>query len=187
MTDTGAAPKLLLGEELVSPLHPVYDGLSADAPVREAVMPEGYRVWLVTRYDEARAVLADTRVAKDMYRAGELYTRHTGHERPIIGGALTQHMLNFDPPDHTRLRTLVNKAFTARMVERLRPAIEELTDELLDDLAGRDHADLVWDYAFPCPSRSSACSSAYRARTGRCSAPGPGSRRSCSTRSPPRP
>ncbi|MGW1075472.1 cytochrome P450 family protein [Streptomyces sp. NPDC002537] len=151
MNDTGTAPKLLLGEELVSPLHPVYDGLSADAPVREALVPDGYRVWLVTRYDEARAVLADPRVAKDMYRAGELYKRLTGEERPIIGGALTRHMLNFDPPDHTRLRTLVNKAFTARMVERLRPKIEELTEELLDSLTGRDEIDLVWDYAFPLP------------------------------------
>ena len=61
------------------------------------------------------------------------------------------HMLNNDPPDHTRLRRPLARAFTARRVEELRPRIEQIADELLDAMAGRDEVDLVADYALPLP------------------------------------
>src|SRR6185436_4177848 len=64
---------------------------------------------------------------------------------------LTRNVLNMDPPDHTRLRTLVNKAFTPRVVERLRPRIEELCDELIERAAGRGSMELVRDFALPLP------------------------------------
>jgi cytochrome P450 len=62
-------------------------------------------------------------------------------------------MLFMDPPDHTRIRSLVSKAFTARTVERLRPRIQELTDELLDDAASRSEIDAMADFAFLLPVR----------------------------------
>ncbi|MFF5808648.1 cytochrome P450 [Streptomyces sp. NBC_01565] len=64
---------------------------------------------------------------------------------------LVSHMLNSDPPDHTRLRGLVNKVFTARAVDRLKPGIEVLAHQLLDTMSGEPHADLMRDYAYPLP------------------------------------
>jgi cytochrome P450 len=61
-------------------------------------------------------------------------------------------MLNSDPPDHTRLRRLVGKAFTPRRIEQLRPRVEEISDELLDTLAGRTEFDLIDSFAFPLPT-----------------------------------
>ena len=60
-------------------------------------------------------------------------------------------MLMADPPDHTRLRRLVSRSFTPRQVERLRPAVHELVDELLDDLAGRGEIDFMAEFALPFP------------------------------------
>jgi cytochrome P450 len=62
-----------------------------------------------------------------------------------------QHMLNVDPPDHTRLRRLVSAAFTVRRIEALRPRIEQITDELLDAMAEQDVLDLIDAFAFPLP------------------------------------
>jgi cytochrome P450 len=67
------------------------------------------------------------------------------------GSPIGHHMLNADPPDHTRLRRLVSTGFTARRVERLEPRIATITAELLDDMAGRTEVDLVDAFAFPLP------------------------------------
>ena len=76
-------------------------------------------------------------------------------ERPqsALGDVMHHWMLFMDPPDHTRIRSLVNKAFTARTVERLRPRIQELTDELLDGIDGRSEVELMEEFAFPLPIR----------------------------------
>jgi cytochrome P450 len=92
----------------------------ADGPV---IMPGGTPAWLVTGYGEARAALADPRLRKSV---------PGWHPDPgSIYAAIDGYMLNSDPPDHERLRRLVNKAFTARRVERLRPRIAAITAELL--------------------------------------------------------
>jgi cytochrome P450 PksS len=65
---------------------------------------------------------------------------------------LTRNMLDLDPPDHTRLRALVQKAFTPRLVEHLRPRVQALADGLLDRLPGRPQFDLIRDYALPIPT-----------------------------------
>ena len=90
-------------------------------------MPGGTPAWLVTGYAEARAALADPRLRKSV---------PGWHPDPgSIYAALDGHMLNSDPPDHERLRRLVNKAFTTRRVERLRPRIAAITAELLDEMS----------------------------------------------------
>src|SRR5262249_47937160 len=66
--------------------------------------------------------------------------------------SLQRNMLSQDPPDHTRLRTLVNKAFTPRLVEQMRERIQRLTDDLLDAVQGRGRMDLIRDYALPLPT-----------------------------------
>lgn len=107
-------------------------------------MAYGEPAWLVTRYAEARFVLGDQR-----------FSRAEGirHDEPRQSeGSRNSGILSMDPPDHTRLRTLVAKAFTVRQVERLRPQVKELTRELLDELeAAGPPADLVDRYALPIP------------------------------------
>lgn len=133
-----AEPVVLDGDFLKDP-HSVYARLRERGPVHRAVLATGLRVWLVTRYAEGRALLADPRLSKNMAGAGELFERHqTDMSRQRdYSHPIQQSMINMDPPDHTRLRRLVNKAFTMRRVARLRPRIERIADEVIDSLAGR--------------------------------------------------
>ncbi|OKJ31299.1 cytochrome P450 [Streptomyces sp. CB01580] len=107
-------------------------------------MPYGEPAWLVTRYADARLVLGDQRFS----RAAVL-----SHDEPRQSeGRRDSGILSMDPPDHTRLRSLVAKAFTVRQVEKLRPQVRTLTSDLLDEMevAGQP-ADLVDLFALPLP------------------------------------
>lgn len=141
--------KIRLGEELISPLHPLYDGLRVEGPPRPAHLAANHLVWVVTRYQDAKQVLSHPGVRRDAKQAAELYARRTGIQRPVFGEALSHHMLNLDPPHHTRLRALIGRAFTSRQVEALQPVIERVTNELLDAIATRNQADLMADFAVP--------------------------------------
>ncbi|HJQ45167.1 MAG TPA: cytochrome P450 [Amycolatopsis sp.] len=132
--------------------HAAYQRLRVEAPVRPAIMPRGLRVWLVTAYSDAKALLADPRLSKDNGRVRELFeARVPSNGGPAFASSLAAHMLNTDPPDHTRLRKLVNKAFTAGTVSRLRPRIGQIADELLDEVAAAASVDLLESFAFPLP------------------------------------
>jgi cytochrome P450 len=133
-----------LGDEYYSDPYSVHARLRARCPVTPVVLPGStVPAWLITGYAEARAALADPRLRKTMPgwtpEPGSVFT------------VLEQHMLNSDPPDHGRLRRLVNKAFTARHVERLRPRIAAITAGLLDDIPARSEVDLLASFAFPLP------------------------------------
>ncbi len=129
-----------LGAEYFQDPYEVHARLRAELPAVPVAMPGGNRVWLVTRYDDVRAALADPRLFKDH------------RKRPGGGsGPLGANMINTDPPDHERLRRLVASAFTMRRVEQMRPRIEKITAALLDEMAGNDEVDLVSAFAFPLP------------------------------------
>jgi cytochrome P450 len=126
--------------------------------LHHVIFPHGADVWLVTQYEDVRQLLSDPRVSKDGRRMNEMFARHSGipveeGESANVGfdNELSWHMLNSDPPRHTRLRSLVSKAFTLRRMDAFRPRIEEITGELLDTFAGRDDIDLVSEYAAPLP------------------------------------
>jgi cytochrome P450 len=125
--------------------HPVYAELRTRGPVHR-VRPPGaepeHETWLVVGYEEARAALADPRLAKDPAKLGMTFL-----DEELIG----KYLLSVDPPDHTRLRSLVSRAFTARRVERLRPRVQQITDDLLDAMLPQGRADLVESFAFPLP------------------------------------
>nr|WP_145486402.1 MULTISPECIES: cytochrome P450 [Streptomyces] len=128
--------------------HPVYAMLRERGPVHRIRIPhadEDYETWLVVGYEEARAALADPRLAKDGTKIGVTFL-----DQELIG----RDLLATDPPQHTRLRGLVTRAFTMRRVEQLRPRVQRITDELLDEMlspgsAGR--ADLIAALAYPLP------------------------------------
>jgi len=110
-------------------------------------------LWFVTRHDDAVAVLLDDeRFVRDPALAltqEELEAFRSG--MPEGMAFVENHMLNKDGEDHRRLRRLVTKAFTPRMVEQLRPRIHEIADELIDALESRGEMDLVDEFAFPLP------------------------------------
>jgi len=127
--------------------YPQYAVMRAEAPVYQH--PFGF--WLLTRYDDVswllRAGLSveDRNVADGTFR--QLQDQMYGDQVP----AADKSMLDRDPPDHTRLRKLVSKAFTPRAVEALRPRITGLVDSMLDAIAGQGRVDLVDTLAFPLP------------------------------------
>src|SRR5271155_1225862 len=132
-----------LGAEYFSDPYSVHARLRAQHPVAQVIMPGGTPAWLVTGYAQARAALSDPRLLK--------LPKGWRPESDSPFAALDLHMLNSDPPDHERLRKLVNKAFTARRVEQLRPRITAIAEELLDDMSTRREVDLLTAFAFPLP------------------------------------
>jgi cytochrome P450 len=127
--------------------HPFYARWRRTGPVRPVVLPGGFGGWLVTSYGDARQALTDPRLSQAIQPPPQV----NDPIPPEIGAAIGHHMLAVDPPDHTRLRRLVTAAFTARRIEALRPRIEQITDELLDAMAGREQVDLIDALAFPLP------------------------------------
>jgi len=121
--------------------------LRESRPVAPVWMPGYGRAWVVTSYADVRAVLTDPRMAKDVRRwpGGP-------RSRPSEATGVYAHMLHADPPDHTRLRRLVQKAFTPRRAA-MRPRAEEVAAGLLDEMAAApgDVTDLLGAYARPLP------------------------------------
>ncbi|MFJ6797837.1 cytochrome P450 [Streptomyces sp. NPDC091268] len=145
------APTLFDWEFATDP-YPAYAWLRAHSPVHRTRLPSGVEAWLVTRYADARQALADQRLSKNPAHHAE--PAHAKGKTGIPGerkAELMTHLLNIDPPDHTRLRRLVSKAFTPRRVAEFTPRVQELTDQLIDRFASRGEADLIHEFAFPLP------------------------------------
>jgi cytochrome P450 PksS len=132
--------------------YPFYARLRAEAPVFRVTLPDKQTAWLVTRYDDVAMVLRDEGFAKD--RANALTPEQLAKQPwiPAFVRPLMRNMLDLDKQDHDRLRALVQKAFTPRLVEQMRPRIQVLTEELLDAVRGRAQMDLIRDYALPLPT-----------------------------------
>jgi cytochrome P450 len=160
------APELFTWAFAADP-YPAYDWLREHSPVHWTALPSGVNAWLVTRYADARQALADPRLSKnparhrertgDEERARRSAKSKSAHAKGKVGipgersAELMTHLLNIDPPDHTRLRRLVSKAFTPRRVAEFAPRVQELADRLIDSFANRGEADLIHEYAFPLP------------------------------------
>jgi cytochrome P450 len=124
----------------------------ARCPVQRARLADGHLAWVVLGYDAARQALNDPRMSKDMLAALEDNGDVVAEGLP--GPEFSRHMLNVDPPDHTRLRRLVSRAFVPSRIAALEPAVWAIADKLLDELgeAGPGATvDLVEGYAYPLP------------------------------------
>ncbi len=126
--------------------YPFYHRLRAAMPVWQS--PLG--MWIVTRHDDASAFLKDKRYGKN-YVAN--ITRQYGPDAILepARASLGRTMLVLDPPDHTRLRGLVTKAFTARRVEEMRPRIAAIVNDLIDRVQAQGHMDIISDFAHRLP------------------------------------
>lgn len=130
--------------------YPAYEMLRAMDPVLWVPNILGRGAWLVTSHHECAAVLKDNRYGKRAEKVvdpAELQRAHT----LVRGDQVAKSMLFVDPPDHTRLRGLVNQAFTPRMLERLRPHIQEIAEDLISQLRGQGTVDLISAFAFQLP------------------------------------
>ncbi|MGH3811373.1 MAG: cytochrome P450 family protein [Pseudonocardiaceae bacterium] len=126
--------------------HARYAELAASGPVHRIVLPTDEPIWLITDYQQTRRALHDPRLIKiDGTQVGRDLLP------PAVFAATSHHMLNSNPPDHTRLRRLVTAAFTRRRVEQLAPRIQQITDELLDAMATAKQVDLIDAFAYPLP------------------------------------
>src|SRR6266849_4932672 len=130
--------------EFVANPYPVYARLRAEDPVHQS--PRGF--WVLTRYEDVATVLRDSILAKEPL-AAFVAARFGVAVPPGVGLS----MLDRDPPDHTRLRSLVSRAFTPRVVEEMRPHIQEIVDGLLDRVEGSGGMDVIEDLAYPLPVR----------------------------------
>ncbi|GAB3702992.1 cytochrome P450 [Amycolatopsis oliviviridis] len=131
-----------VAEDLYRDPYAVLAALRARGPAHFVRLPNGSEVWLIVGYDEALAALGDPTLIKNWLRA-------TGRIGP---GAIGANMISSDPPDHTRLRRLVSREFTARRVAALVPRVEAIAVELLDRMdSGAGPHDLIAGFAFPLP------------------------------------
>jgi cytochrome P450 len=124
----------------------------AQCPVQRVRLADGHPAWVVLGYEAARQALGDPRISKDMVAA--LAANGDVVAEGLPGPEFSRHMLNVDPPDHTRLRRLVSRAFVPSRVAALEPAIQAIADGLLDKLdeAGPGATvDLIEGYAYPLP------------------------------------
>ncbi|MGW0180577.1 cytochrome P450 [Nocardia sp. NPDC003345] len=134
------------GEPVRLDMDPLFARLRREEPVSRVELPYGGEGWLVTRYEDVKLVLADPRFSRAVTVDREDVPRATP------APARADSLLSMDPPEHSRLRKLVAKAFTARRVQELRPRTREIVDAALDTLesAGAP-ADLVRNFALPVP------------------------------------
>ena len=123
--------------------YPTYRRLREEDPVHHS--PLGF--WVLTRYDDVVATLRDSRCIKEPIAT--FIAKRFGLSEAPAGLGIS--MLDRDPPDHTRLRSLVSKAFTPRVVETLRPHIQQIVDGLLDRAEARGSMDLIEEFAYPLP------------------------------------
>ena len=124
----------------------------ARCPVQRARLADGHPAWVVLGYDAARQALNDPRISKDMVAA--LQDNGDVVAEGLPGPEFARHMLNVDPPDHTRLRRLVSRAFVPARIAALEPAVRAIARTLLDELgaAGPDSpVDLIEGYSYPLP------------------------------------
>src|SRR4249920_1641701 len=135
-----------LAPEFIANPYPYYQRLRETDPMH--LTPLGF--YVASRHADIATVLRDKRFGKDF--AGRMSRRHGPEilEEPVYR-SMRHWMLQQDPPDHTRLRGLVVRAFTARRVEDMRPRIQQIVDQTLDRIIPQGKMDLIEDYAFRLP------------------------------------
>lgn len=146
----------LLNLDLASPQfkanpYPTYARLRSEAPVYRVRIRGKQTAWLLTRYDDVLSLLRDPRCVKNRLTVQTPEQRAREVWIPPMLKPLERNMIDLDAPDHTRLRALVQKAFTPRLIEQLRPRIETLTDDLLAKAQQHGSIELLSAYALPVP------------------------------------
>ncbi|MGW3934425.1 cytochrome P450 [Streptomyces phaeochromogenes] len=128
---------------------PAYEAAAREGAVTRAALPDGTAAWLVTGYEEVRAVLADPRFSADARTPGFPFLSPGQRELATAKPSF----IRMDDPEHARLRRMVTKDFLVKRIEELRPGIQDIVDRAVDRMTeGRTSADLVAEFALPVPS-----------------------------------
>lgn len=132
---------------------PTYARMRADAPICQELGLHGEgKIWVITRYADVQAVLLDHKRFVKNWRNTRTPAELAQLQPPSeLDNLLSQHMLNMDGADHLRLRTLVNKAFGARIIQQVRGRVQQIADELIAAFPANGETDLIDAYAFPLP------------------------------------
>ena len=130
--------------------YPLYKQLREEDPVHWS---EALDAWVLTRYDDVVAVLRDQRFSAERRGARNRYAQAAMAAAEELGGpvARANTMLTADPPEHTRMRLQISKAFLPHAVEKLRPHVQDLADELLDAVKEPGRLDILLDLGYPLP------------------------------------
>ncbi|TMC68535.1 MAG: cytochrome P450 [Chloroflexi bacterium] len=134
-------PQTLFTPEFYRDPYPVYAAIRNNDAVH---WDEEHQLWVLTRYTDVAAALADSRLVRG---AGEVTVETDDPLRRV----LSRMMLFSEPPRHSRLRALANRAFTPRRVENMRARIKAIVDELIEEIGGRSDVDVIADLAYPLP------------------------------------
>ncbi|WP_315792572.1 cytochrome P450 [Paenibacillus sp. BIC5C1] len=139
-----------MDQSFIQQPFPVYEKLRAEEPVHRLLLPSGHAAWMVTRYEDAVKILQDSRFVTG---ASDSRDDEVGGSLPPHQAIILRNLISVGPEDHRRLRRLIQKAFTPRMIERLRGRITEISDDLLEKIkaGNKRELDLIEDYAFPLP------------------------------------
>jgi len=148
----GRFDHLLNSPEFEQNPYPLYHQLRAEAP---AYWSEAWGCWLLTRYDDVVNTLRDHKRFSSVGRLTSVIEQELPEPvreqiQPLVRHYSTG-LINVDPPDHTRLRGLVHKAFTPRVIERLRSHVQEIVDGLLDQVQAAGRMDVIADLSYPLP------------------------------------
>jgi cytochrome P450 PksS len=143
-------PNIVSAEFKANPF-PFLAQLRASEPVHRTTLPDKTPVWLLTRYEDVNSLLRDERFTKNRRSALTPIQLRKLPWTPPMFRPLERNMLDLDPPDHTRLRSLVHKAFTPSLVEQMRSRVQTVADELVNAVAWVGQFDLIKDYALPLP------------------------------------
>ncbi len=131
--------------------HPILAQMRQDSPLTKLNRMEMTSVpWLLTRYEDCVKLTKDERFTKDMMRRPGT-TIDPDDMMMQAAASINRHMLTVDPPDHTRLRNLVHRAFTPRMIREMGGRIQQISDDLIDAMQGKSQIDLIHDYTVPLP------------------------------------
>jgi pimeloyl-[acyl-carrier protein] synthase len=139
----------LLSEFIIDP-YPQLHRLRTEDPIHWSTI---LGVWVLTRYADVHAAMQDRRfssMSSKWDKFNKYFLRGATSPTPL-SEMYTKWMLQMDPPDHTRLRALVNKSFTPRVVEAMRPAIQGMVDKLIDEVIAKGEMEVMSDLAFPLP------------------------------------
>ena len=136
--------------EFLADPYPVYQQLRTNDPIHWS---EQNSFWILTRYADIALLIQNDKLSSNRIgaHAGRMPDQVKAHFRPFFT-AVSSWMLMIDPPDHTRLRGLVNKAFTPRVVENMRALIQQLVDEMLDRVNDQGQMDVMTDLANSLPA-----------------------------------
>lgn len=131
-----------------------FQKLRNEAPIQKIILDDGFPVWLISRFDDAFEILRDPRFIKSPNNLRVFVDEDLkGKTKRATSTYILRrfHMLASDPPEHTRLRTFAQKAFTPKIIAGMRPRIQQITDELIDKIQIKNEFDFLDDFAYHLP------------------------------------